>query len=247
MPANRSRLPIPSARAGAARWLALLAAGCLAPGLAGATPLAEPFTHTSCVAGAQTQAQPTTCSLGGANASIQLGPVATVVAEGTNAGATAALEYEFEVIGGNIGDIVPVRVTANLETNASGAAQAQAGIVVTVGSTFQQVVTCSGPICSSFQAPAFSGDVVVSARVGTVNKINLNASVAQLSIGGSGFAFADPFIHIDPSFALAANYSIEVSPGVANAVPEPGTSALFGSAIAGLGWRRRRRSRVLRK
>lgn len=251
MAANRFRLHILREKActrsggGTVLTLLLLTVGCLRPAPAAATPLAAPSTQTSCFSQAQTVLDPIACAVGGAHASVQLGPVATVAAEATNAGATAALEYQFEVVGGNIDDLVPVLVSAYLETNANGASQAQAGIVVTVGSTFKQVVTCSGPTCSPTQPSAFSGDVVVTASVGTVNRINLNASVAILSIAGTGYAIADPFIRIDPSFAQAANYSIELSDGVANAVPEPGTSALFGGAIAGLAWRRRRMPRAL--
>ena len=58
-------------------------------------------------------------------------------------------------------------------------------------------------------------------------------------------ASADPLIVIDPSFANAANYSIVLSPAVANAVesavPEPKYVLLIG-AFAGLVWVTRSRT-----
>jgi hypothetical protein len=223
----------------AALLLVSVTAGSLIPVSAGAGPLPVPSTNASCASGAQVVTDPIACSFGGATASVLLTPVATVMAEATNAGAGSALEYYFEVVGGSVGDVVPVLVTTFLDTSAIGSVVAQAGIVISVGSNFQQVTACTGGF-SCFRPPTFEGDLEVSARVGTVYRVNLNASVALFSITGSGFAIADPYIHVDPSFAQAADYRIEVSPGVANAIPEPGTSALLGGAMTGLAWRRRR-------
>jgi hypothetical protein len=60
-----------------------------------------------------------------------------------------------------------------------------------------------------------------------------------------GTASVDPLIYIDPGFAGASDYSIELSPGVANAlpgVPEPAawTMMLTGFGLLGLAARRRR-------
>jgi hypothetical protein len=60
-------------------------------------------------------------------------------------------------------------------------------------------------------------------------------------------AFLDPYFYIDPTFADAADYSLQVSRGIGNspsAVPLPAALPLFAFAVGGLGifgrWRRRR-------
>jgi hypothetical protein len=65
--------------------------------------------------------------------------------------------------------------------------------------------------------------------------LEVEASSGDSPLAESANASADPFIFIDPSFAGAANYSIEVSPGVGNglpsAAPEPGTLGLMASFL----------------
>lgn len=57
---------------------------------------------------------------------------------------------------------------------------------------------------------------------------------------GGAYAYADPYIEIDPSFGNASSYQLVLSNGVGNAplnpnpVPIPSTGLLFGSCIAGL-------------
>jgi hypothetical protein len=61
----------------------------------------------------------------------------------------------------------------------------------------------------------------------------------------SASAQVDPYIFIDPSFADASQYSIEVSPGIGNsppALPEPSTFVLLGTGILGLAEAARRKS-----
>ena len=51
----------------------------------------------------------------------------------------------------------------------------------------------------------------------------------------------DPFIFVDPHFANAADYTITVASGVANAVPEPSVWALMLAGLGGLSTAVRRR------
>jgi hypothetical protein len=189
----------------------------------------------------------TSCSAGGASAQVTLSPfpgVATtaVAAQGTSAGADASLSYDFEVVGGNPGDAVPVLITANLVADANSTSTAYASIFVapglqSLGGT--QVVACANEsLCT--QPPEFSGTFSVSVQSGSVNSLGLEVTSGQLSSQGpeNSSSSADPLIMVDPSFANAADYSIVLSPGVANAVgsavPEPGSAFLVIGALGAL-------------
>jgi hypothetical protein len=195
---------------------------------------------------------PVSCSAGGGVAQATLSPFAGVSAQATagsdmSAGGFAALNYNFEVVGGNVGDVVPLLVTANLATIANSVSDAFASITVTTSLNTEEVVACTneGP-CT----PGFSGSFGISAQSGSGSTIHLEVVAGQVSSLGpeNSSASADPLIVIDPSFANAANYSIVLSPGVANAVespvPEPNCVVLIGF-FAGLAWATRRRTKEL--
>jgi hypothetical protein len=159
-------------------------------------------------------------------------------------GGFADLIYDFVVVGGRVGDVVPLLVTANLRTNANSASDGFASITVT-SSAFEpdpsstQVVACTNEaLCTS--SADFSGTFAVSVESGFFNTVNLEAVSGEISTAGpeNSSASADPLIEIDPSFANAADYSIVLSPGVANAVesavPEPSYVLLTGLSR---GWR----------
>jgi hypothetical protein len=155
-----------------------------------------------------------------------------------SSGGFADLIYDFEVVGGRVGDVVPLLFTANLVTNANSASDGFASITVGTSVTFPdpgstQVVACTNEaLCT--QSADFSGTFGVSVESGFLNTVNLEAVSGEVSSAGpeNSSASADPLIVIDPSFANAANYSIVLSPGVANAVdsavPEPSYVLLFG-------------------
>ncbi|HTV45434.1 MAG TPA: PEP-CTERM sorting domain-containing protein [Stellaceae bacterium] len=70
--------------------------------------------------------------------------------------------------------------------------------------------------------------------------VELTAQALETA-NGTNFAsaFADPSFEIDPSFPLASEFSIALSPGIGNpvppppSVPEPGSLALLGVALSG--------------
>jgi hypothetical protein len=199
---------------------------------------------------------PVNCSAGGGVAQVTLAPFAGVSSSATadpfmSAGGFADLVYDFEVVGGSVGDVVPLLFTANLVTNANSASDGFASMTVGTSITFPdakstQVVACTNEaLCT--QSADFSGTFEVSVESGFFNDVNLEAVSGKVSSAGpeNSSASADPLIVIDPSFANAADYSIVLSPGIANAVesgvPEPSYVLLIG-ALAGLAWAIRRRT-----
>jgi hypothetical protein len=175
---------------------------------------------------------PTACSLGVSAAGVTLTgfPTATAQVSGPGSG-LAQLTYSFEVVGGTAGTQVPLIITANLETSASGGAASQAIINVFAASTVSQEA-CSNLTCAG---TSFSGNLAALATVGQVNSISLSAGTSIGTEGShSGFASADPLIVVDPTFANASQYSVILSPGVANGVPEPEYSWLLGCSLTSL-------------
>ena len=213
---------------------------------AGAAPLPAATTATRCTVGATDIRDPLSCAVGNmASATLTLAPFASSTAMATNGSASAQQNWYFQVIGGNPGDLVPLLISTVLETSGTGAGfLAQAQLSVVYGSSSTQVLRCTGPPANCNQASSFAGDVAITVQSGAVNRLFLNATISKISIAeGTGFASADPLIRVDPSFASAANYSIVLSDGVANAIPEPGTLPLVGGALGGLAWRSRRIAR----
>ena len=120
---------------------------------------------------------PVSCSAGGGVAQATLSPFAGVSARakaGSNmsAGGFAALNYNFEVVGGTVGDVVPLLITSNLATMANSASDAFASISVTTSLNTEEVVACTneGPCTSSF-----SGTFGISAQSGSGSTIHLEA------------------------------------------------------------------------
>jgi hypothetical protein len=215
------------------------------PGLASTITLPVATSGAECISVTGTVVDTLTgCSAGGGTAGVTLSPFAGVTSSavaGSNmsAGADASLSYDFEVVGGNPGDVVPLLITANLFTFANSASDAFASIFVapglqSLGGT--QVVACTNEaLCT--QPAEFSGTFGVSVRSGSANSLGLEVVSGEVSSAGpeSSSASADPLIVVDPSFANAAEYSIVFSPGVANSVqssaPEPGSSSLVVGAL----------------
>lgn len=83
-------------------------------------------------------------------------------------------------------------------------------------------------------------------RTNTIYTVRMGAG-AGVS-GGDAYAYVDPFIEIDPTFADADLYHLVLSEGINNIlesdpsqVPEPATMLLFGTGLASLiGYRKRK-------
>ena len=102
-----------------------------------------------------------------------------------------------------------------------------------------------GCIGNCYWQQQWKGTLAIPMAVGDIGTVtvdnNLGLSlvtyplVAQV---GSGAAYADPYIYVDPNDPNASLYSIVVSPGVGNVplgnTPEPSSLVLLGSGMAGL-------------
>jgi hypothetical protein len=157
--------------------------------------------------------------------------------------ASATLSYSFQVIGGNPGDIVPILIQTDLDTDSSPLSFATATLTyrTTAGGFVPSILkVCSGPTspadCIGFQG--FAGAVKTQALSGSVDDfVGLTVTAQAVATGSTdefALASADPYIVVDPSFANASLYSIVVSAGVGNValVPEPATATLFGISLA---------------
>jgi len=229
---------------------------------AAAAPILAPATSLAhCVVDSTTFDDPSSCSLdhpGSAAATLTLFPFVTLTAEAASppndakvhgAAASAIVTYAFAVIGGNPGDIVPIRIATNLSSQGTDSTHGIGFAELAVhsgaaGDSF--VAVCSNGTCGS-TASSFSGTLntrVRSGDSGNTLTLQIQASTGDSLIAQSASASADPFIFIDPSFPAAALYSIVVSDGVGNAdfaTPEPGTLSLYLAATALFGIARRRK------
>jgi hypothetical protein len=167
------------------------------------------------------------------------------------AGANAVLDYRFEVVGGNPGDIVPLLISTNLFSDNSGGATGSgfARILITTALAHEIGVTvCSAGYVFPCSESRFSGSFGVMATSGFLNEVYMDAyaSVSSNFVSGAqATAMVDPMISIDPAFAGANGYSIVLSPGIGNAtsaVPLPGSQNLLVGGLAPLVlWLRKRR------
>ncbi len=208
--------------------IALTLAAALAAALPGFADITLPAATTAaeCVSATGVVVDSfTSCSAGGGVAQVTLAPFAGVSSSATAApfmssGGFADLSYYFEVVGGRVGDVVPLLVTANLFTDANSASDGFASITVSTSVTFSgpstQVVACTNEgLCT--QAPEFSGTFEVSVESGFANTINLEAASGEVSSAGpeNSSASADPLIEIDPRLPMrqtTASCSVQVSP-----------------------------------
>lgn len=101
-----------------------------------------------------------------------------------------------------------------------------------------------GPTCldTSNDCANTTGEMVVHVQPGQLLEVVMSGFVhtGEFASPASVYAEADPLFFVDPSFQGADQYSIQLSDGVANALPaarEPGTLVLLtGAMAAALGW-----------
>lgn len=176
------------------------------------------------------------CSVTDADANVTLAPFAGAEADAAGgdsiqSNALAQLNYDFEVVGGTAGAQVPLIVTVNLQTRATPHGNADAIINIFAAQTVSQEA------CTGCSLTSFVGNITTTAVEGEVNGLSLSAESginATPDPDQSAFASADPMIEVDPSFAGADQYSIVLSPGVANSVeptPEPGGLWLLAGGV----------------
>jgi hypothetical protein len=174
----------------------------------------------------------------------------------TGSGSTSGLiGYYVVVTGGQNGDAVPVDVTGSLFTSASGATagdvvDTSAGISISFfngNNGASQSVFCGnvlrGEDCSN---PTWSGTLSALAVVGYDNTIGIQATTL-VSGSGTGYAFADPYVYIDPAFlATHPGYGLALNVGnTASATPEPSTLLLTSGCLLGLFVAARRKAGLL--
>jgi hypothetical protein len=216
-----------------------------------ATSLPGPVTVAECVDGVVLD-DPASCVQSGndaiATGSLTLSPFVSLTAASSSgpindffnpgAGAFVSAKYSFQVNGGNPGDVVPILISTSLTANASSFSHAYgfAEVVIHTGFGNSSEVVCTNGTCGTTNT-SFSGTFstfAFSGETGDTVQLEIEASSGDSPFAESANASADPFLFVDPSFAGASNYHIDVSPGVGNAspsVPEPGTLGLTGFAM----------------
>ena len=176
--------------------------------------------------------------------------ISHVASGGGSAYAVAYLKYYFTLTGPGSA-LVPLsaRIVASMQSVNHGSTQSgvSAGVYISAAST--TAVNLGSP--QGFDIDhTFTGTQSFLARSGDLDFVLLSVSAGTSAdfVHNDGFAraYADPFISIDPAFAVAnPGYSLSFSPGVGNSpggVPEPAAWAMmmagFGLIGSAVRWHR---------
>ena len=188
------------------------------------------------------------CQVDGGQASVQEGPWAQVQAQVYDNGVftqhlDATLNYFFQVTGGTSGDLVPVDISANLITSGAAGGEGSAFISVSGSQGTAQELVCNYSLCNDLE---FHGVLQLMVPIGENEQVTLQVAAGGYQFDAQALATADPLIYVDPGFAGHDGLGIELSPGVANALPTSGAPepaawalALAGFSLAGAELRRR--------
>jgi hypothetical protein len=166
----------------------------------------------------------------------------------------ASMSYDFAVTGpaGTDGTVVPVEFSSAGRVDAILAGQSALGEAEAQVTVSGPGVSYSGSTCVGSNGPCsglgVNNTVLLSVTSGQIYNITMDA-VAEGEATAYGLvdgainitASVDPYVSIDPNFALASQFSVEVSNGIGNspmtaAVPEPSVWALLLVGFGGLGF-----------
>ena len=252
----------------AVAWLALaLAVAASAPATAAPVPAAS---YSITLNNGAPITTPGSFSSAGELGEIQVLPVPLAFAHVSGQGRSlVALEYWFRVNGPAAGVPVPIQISGLVEIDAGGAVFQQNmvwGVSASlIAASFDgeigaapnpfdnQIasVSCNpnsvGPIPNPLPIPSCPATqqsqqvtLTLNTLSGADNRVNLTVTANnQESFGANFDALVDPVISFAPGFD-STGYSIELSPGLGNSVPEPTAAQLLASAAAVSLARRRR-------
>ncbi len=193
---------------------------------------------------------------GGAATTAYPNPGATAYGGGYGlfGGGNSMTTFQFAVVEnpgftGPPGMLVPVDVNAMLLASGLGPTYTAKANISVSGASGNDLVAS---VCNvqAYGTPLYTcpGNGNISTTLLEVPNTPITVGLGALagSNNGSATASADPSFFIDPSFALAQDYSIILSPGIGNPapVPEPGEWALMLSGIGLLGFIATRRETV---
>jgi len=153
----------------------------------------------------------------------------------------ATLRYYFSIGGSNTNALVPVRISGIFNVNADNL-RGSISVSATVFDPGVQHFYNFNKTCTSTCAESgvFAGLVNLAPNKQLAIELQTELLLRSQLISGSsissaGSTYIDPYIEIDPIWALAnPGYSISVSPGVGNTVPVP-EAETYAMMLAGLG------------
>jgi PEP-CTERM motif len=167
-----------------------------------------------------------------------------------NSGSYVFLQYYFEAVGPTDVD-VPLILTASAWVSQSTVSTGNRASVAVYTDTGQEIFSdeaCTNAFAVSCDGFTSSFSVAAPLTLGsnTAGFIALDLGVVASTVSSGNVdatdyqsGYIDPIVTIDPTFALANEFTLEFSPGVgdlASGVPEPSTWALALLGFAGIGY-----------
>jgi len=212
---------------------------------AGTLPAGTGFVQCTTSAGYITD--PTSCNGGTDNGQVTYAPLPGVGGNANGyglveeAGVFGVLNYSFEVIGGKVGDVVPVDIDTVLTAIPNSIGYVFSEITVAANTSTGETI-CSSSCGAGDGETGFTGTLQVDAVAGTIYTNAVHLEIEAIGAYGTGSdydggtASADPHLFIPSTFPNVDEYSIVVSPNIGNAVPEPSTWVMMLIGFAGLGF-----------